>query len=121
MSPASCSPLLVHLATESFRRHALRFPAANMPIHFFLPIGFREYIIPLSISKITGVYGNLPSLNAFYFHAIRTLWKYLNRRSQRKSYNLAGFKQLMEQFGVAKPHIVGRPKRALMRVAPGLA
>ncbi|MFH2103723.1 MAG: hypothetical protein ABIJ39_10260, partial [Chloroflexota bacterium] len=58
-----------------------------------------------------GVYGNLPSLNVFYFHAIRTLWKFLNRRSQRKSYNLAGFKQLVEQFGVAKPHIVGRPKR----------
>jgi len=68
-----------------------------------------------------GVYGNLSSLNAFYFHAIRTLWKYLNRRSQRKSYNLAGFKQLMEQFGIAKPYIVGRPKRALMKVAPGMA
>lgn len=69
-----------------------------------------------------GVYGNLPSLNAFYFHAIRTLWKFLNRRSQRKSYNLAGFKQLMEQFGVAKPHIVGRPKRDRRTMfVPGMA
>jgi hypothetical protein len=47
--------------------------------------------------------------------------KFLNRRSQRKSYNWAGFKQLMEQFGIAKPYIVGRPKHALAKVALGLA
>jgi len=68
-----------------------------------------------------GVHGNSLSLNAFYFHAVRTLMKFLNRRSQRKSYNWVGFKQLMEQFGIAKPHIVGRPKRALAKVAIGLA
>lgn len=68
-----------------------------------------------------GVYGNLSSLNAFYLYAVRALWKFLNRRSQRKSYNWVGFKQLMERFGVAKPRIVGRPKRATMRVASGLA
>jgi RNA-directed DNA polymerase len=68
-----------------------------------------------------GVYGNLPSLNAFYLYAVRALWKFLNRRSQRKSYNWVGFNQLMEQFGIAKPHIVVRPKRAVMRVASGLA
>ncbi len=68
-----------------------------------------------------GVHGNSLSLNAFYLHAVRTLMKFLNRRSQRKSYNWVGFKQLMEQFGIAKPHIVGRPKRALAKVALGLA
>lgn len=68
-----------------------------------------------------GVHGNSISLNAFYFHAVRTLMKFLNRRSQRRSYNWVGFKQLMEQFGIAKPHIVGRPKRALAKVAIGLA
>ena len=66
-----------------------------------------------------GVYGNLPSLNAFFLHAVRTLWKHLNQRSQRKSYNWLGFNQLMEQFNIAKPHIVNRPKRAPMRVASG--
>jgi hypothetical protein len=68
-----------------------------------------------------GVYGNLPSLNAFYLHAIRTLMKYLNRRSQRKSYNWLGFNQLMKLFDIAKPRIVGRPKRAVMRAASGMA
>jgi RNA-directed DNA polymerase len=38
-----------------------------------------------------GVYGNLSSLNAFYLYAVRTLWKFLNRRSQRKSYNWVVF------------------------------
>jgi len=68
-----------------------------------------------------GVYGNLSSLNAFYLYAVRALWKFLNRRSQRKSYNWLGFNQLMERFGIAKPYIVIRPKRAVMRVASGLA
>lgn len=68
-----------------------------------------------------GVHGNSLSLSAFYFHVVRTLKKFLNRRSQRKSYNWVGIKQLVEQFGIAKPHIVGRPKRALAKVAIGLA
>jgi len=68
-----------------------------------------------------GVYGNLSSLNAFYLYAVRALWKFLNRRSQRKSYNWVGFNQLMERFGIAKPCIVVRPKRAVMRVASGMA
>jgi hypothetical protein len=66
-----------------------------------------------------GVYGNLSSLNTFYLYAVRALWKFLNRRSQRKSYNWAGFNQLTELFDIAKPRIVGRPKRAIMRFVPG--
>jgi hypothetical protein len=49
------------------------------------------------------------------------MWKYLNRRSQRKSYNWEGFKQLLTQFGVVKPHIVKRPKRERKAFVPGLA
>jgi RNA-directed DNA polymerase len=68
-----------------------------------------------------GVYGNLSSLNEFYLYAVRALQKFLDRRSQRKSYNWVGFNQLMERFGIAKPHIVVRPKRVVMRVASGLS
>jgi hypothetical protein len=57
----------------------------------------------------------------FYFRAIKYLWKYLNQRSQRKSYNWEGFKQLLTQFGIVKPHIVARPKRVRTTFAPGLA
>lgn len=68
-----------------------------------------------------GVYGNLRSLNTFYVYALRSLWKYLNRRSQRKSYNWLGFLQLTEQFNVAKPHLVSRPKHKSKGLALGLA
>jgi RNA-directed DNA polymerase len=68
-----------------------------------------------------GVHGNLRSLEFFYYQIIRQMWKYLNRRSQRKSYNWDGFKQLLAQFGVVKPHIVNRPKRVRMAFVPGLA
>jgi group II intron reverse transcriptase/maturase len=58
-----------------------------------------------------GVIGNFPSLVQFYREVRWLLKKYLNRRSQRRSYNWAGFLQLIEQFGIEKPHIVGLPKR----------
>ncbi len=68
-----------------------------------------------------GIYGNLPSLREFYFYVVRTLAKDLNRRSQRKSYNWLGIKELMKQFGIIKPYIVGRPKRARMKLTFGAA
>ena len=68
-----------------------------------------------------GVHGNIQSLEFFYYQVIRQIWKYLNRRSQRKSYNWEGFKQLLTQFNLAKPHIVYRPKRERKAFLPGLA
>lgn len=37
-----------------------------------------------------GVHGNYPSLALFYYRAMRHLWKVLNQRSQRRSYNWKG-------------------------------
>jgi group II intron reverse transcriptase/maturase len=69
-----------------------------------------------------GVYGNYDSLKHYYYEVIRLLWKHLNRRSQRHSFNWAGFKQLAEDFGTEKPRIVGRPKGMWStRMAPGRA
>ena len=68
-----------------------------------------------------GVHGNLPSLEEFLYHVTGYLKKYLNQCSQRKSYNWEGFKQLLAQFGVAKPHIVNRPQRVRRPFVPGLA
>jgi hypothetical protein len=42
--------------------------------------------------------------------AMRILFKWLNRRSQRRSYNWTGFRELLQQFQVERPRIVGRPK-----------
>ena len=60
-----------------------------------------------------GVNGNYDSLNQFYKQAIGILFKWLNRRSQRRSFNWEGFKQILDRLDIERPHIVGRPKARL--------
>jgi RNA-directed DNA polymerase len=57
-----------------------------------------------------GVIGNFASLQLFFFKALKILKRYLNQRSQRKSYNWAGFLQLIKEYHIEKPRIVRRPK-----------
>ena len=52
-----------------------------------------------------GIRGSLKSLGAYFYHLKAILLKWLNRRSHRKSYNWAGFKALLADFGLAKPRI----------------
>jgi len=65
-----------------------------------------------------GVHGNSASLKQFFDGALRILLKWLNRRSQRRSYNWQGFTAILEHFKVERPRIVGHPKR---RKAPAVA
>jgi RNA-directed DNA polymerase len=62
-----------------------------------------------------GVVGNYASLKQFFDQAIRILYKWLNRRSQRRSYNWTGFRELLQRSQVERPRIVGRPSLALRR------
>nr|WP_252010334.1 hypothetical protein [Ferrimonas sp. SCSIO 43195] len=43
---------------------------------------------------------NSRSLTGLYKHVIDSLYKWLNRRSQRRSYNWAGLKQMLMCFGI---------------------
>ncbi|MFH1689916.1 MAG: group II intron reverse transcriptase/maturase [Candidatus Eisenbacteria bacterium] len=52
-----------------------------------------------------GIYGNSRSLWQFHFAAMRILQKWLNRRSDRRSYNWAGFRELLEHLQVPRPVI----------------
>ena len=52
-----------------------------------------------------GVIGNSESLREFFYHVKRILFKWLNRRSERRSYNWNGFNDLMKHFGLLKPRI----------------
>jgi hypothetical protein len=45
------------------------------------------------------------SLGGFVYRVTQALFKWLNRRSQRKSYNWEGFKELVKHFGIVKPRI----------------
>lgn len=67
-----------------------------------------------------GVIGNYLSLEQFYYHVQKTLFKYLNRRGQRRSYNWEGFNQLIVQFQLAKPHITKPRYRKRARMEPGI-
>ena len=52
-----------------------------------------------------GIIGNYKSLSSFVYRVTQALFKWLNRRSQRKSYNWEGFKELINHFGIVKPRI----------------
>jgi len=52
-----------------------------------------------------GVSGNFRGINAFYVHAIRTLHRWLNRRSQKKSMSWDGFKKYLEHYPIPEPKI----------------
>ena len=63
-----------------------------------------------------GVIGNLKSLEQFYYQVKRILFKWLNRRSQRRSYNWKGFEQLLKHYRVEQPRIIGRPQMRQLRL-----
>ncbi len=52
-----------------------------------------------------GIRGNATSLQNFFYQAKRILFKTLNRRSQRRSYNWKGFAELIKVFKLQKPRI----------------
>lgn len=52
-----------------------------------------------------GVTGNFRMLSSFLQEVRGLLFKWLNRRSQRKSYNWEGFESLLERFPLPKPKI----------------
>lgn len=58
--------------------------------------GYRQYY---------GIRGNYESLSDYFHHAQEILFKWLNRRSQRRSYTWTGFKALLNDFKLTKPRI----------------
>jgi group II intron reverse transcriptase/maturase len=52
-----------------------------------------------------GIRGNYDSLYDFYYQVTRILFRILNRRSQRRSYNWKGFAELIKVFNLQKPRI----------------
>jgi RNA-directed DNA polymerase len=56
-----------------------------------------------------GVIGNSDQLWRYWKESQRIIYRGLNRRSQRKSYNWTGFKQMWKTLGIANPRIVETP------------
>jgi RNA-directed DNA polymerase len=59
-----------------------------------------------------GVIGNIKRLMDYFNGVMRLLFKWLNRRSQRRSFNFKGFRELCKHFKVLRPRIVERPVSA---------
>jgi len=53
-----------------------------------------------------GVVGNTQSLNELYWECTKLLFKWLNRRSQRRSYTWEGFNEMFKHFGISRPRIM---------------
>lgn len=68
-------------------------------------------LFPELNSKLRGYYnyygliGNIDSLREFYEQAMRMLYKWLNRRSQRRSFEWREFKRILKRYGVLTPRI----------------
>lgn len=60
-----------------------------------------------------GVIGNSKGINEFYNIAMKILYKWLNRRSQRKSFNWNEFKAKMKWYGLVTPKITEVPDNQL--------
>jgi len=58
-----------------------------------------------------GVIGNSDRLWRYWNESRRIIFRRLNRRSQRKSYNWTGFEQMWKTLGVPNPSIVEKPYR----------
>ena len=54
-----------------------------------------------------GVSGNYEKLQSFYHEACGIVFKWLNRRSQRKSYNWKGFEEMLKYYKIPRPRIIG--------------
>jgi len=94
-------------------RNKLRASLANFKTWFQKHSGLPKKILFTKLNrKLLGYYnyygvtGNSQSLNSFVYQVIGLLFKWLNRRSQRKSYKWEGFMELVKYFGIVKPRIL---------------
>jgi RNA-directed DNA polymerase len=61
-----------------------------------------------------GLIGNFDSLHAFFTQAMSLLWKWLNRRSQKRSYTWQRFEALLKRHQIERPRITDTPQHQLV-------
>jgi RNA-directed DNA polymerase len=114
----SGTPRVMRRTAPKKQQGALRRMRAWIKAARHLP---KEKFFDLLKRKLRGHYnyyymrGNSRSVWIFYKEVLKTVQKWLNRRSQRKSCNWEKFKRMMEYFGVPKPKVT--EKKRLHKVA----
>jgi hypothetical protein len=66
-----------------------------------------------------GIIGNSKSLNRYCHETSRILFKWLNRRSQRRSYTWKAFNRLLQRFKVPPPRVVEGAGGTKLSCRPG--
>lgn len=54
-----------------------------------------------------GVSGNYDKVQSFYHEACGIVFKWLNRRSERKSFTWIGYEEMLKYFRIPRPRIIG--------------
>ncbi len=57
--------------------------------------------------KYPGFNGNFEKISSFYNYSCKAVFKWLNRKSQRESFNWRGFEGLLQSFSIPRPRITG--------------
>ena len=52
-----------------------------------------------------GISGNFNSVKQFYRQTVKLTFKWLNRRSQKRSYNWPNFQKYLEKYPLPKPKL----------------
>ena len=60
-----------------------------------------------------GVIGNSQSLNQYYYLTCQLLYKWLNRRSQKRSYTWRALVRVLTRFEVPRPKIVEQGRKVI--------
>jgi hypothetical protein len=63
-----------------------------------------------------GIIGNYKMINKFHTKIFKLLYKWLNRRSQRKSFNYMGFKEVTKRYGMIIPFIAKEDNQIMMKI-----
>jgi len=66
---------------------------------------------PSEARRFFGVIGNSDRLWQYWSEARKIIFRALNRRSQRLSFNWTGFSQMWKTLAIPNPHIVEKPYR----------
>lgn len=61
-----------------------------------------------------GMIGNYRSLSGFFYHVVRGLFRWLNRRSQRRSYTWPAFLKLLKDYALERPRITEHSDRQMV-------
>ena len=105
-------PILRRKTSRDKQRDALTLMTAwikanrHKKIRVLLPCIKRKLI---GFSNYFGIIDNSASVVKYYHYMVHNLLKWLNRRSQLRSYNWTGFRQVLEECGIRYPK-VRKPK-----------